>query len=984
MGAGLCAAADAERIVGLPLGGAEAPAPTLGSAPATGPLFYAVLDTVPGLTVRTEGLFGADLAIWNSPARYAEVKAPLVDLGTNWFRFPNGSLSNDYHWNGEGRMDSTGVWTAERERWSPGFLVETKWRGTTKDNYGFKRASHLVDGDSATLWWGIVDDVLDPPWFVVDLGEMRTVDEVRLQWGPEKPRSYELLAWDSAEAPYPGPHQLHASLWKSVLKQGVSGGVHASTNAGKFSARTARFWAVRFAAKDVGKQGVQVREFWLSGRGAAMTRNTEDAHGQSKVWGVGTRPGGIRRTDWTDIKWQFENFMEYVRSVPGGQAVICVNVATGTVDEAAAWVYYANKVKGYGIRDWQIGNENDGEWEEAGPLSARQYAARFIAFAQAMKKVDPGIRVHGPLHSTDEFAVKGDGMFSGRAWMETFLAVVGEAERKDRARYLDVVDFHTYPYWTAQTPDPVAMARAPLRVARMMDTLQAWMARHLEQGALRPVHLSEFSSTVIGTHQTLRAVQATAVVSLFASFVERFGDRGHALPWDVYGGLQQGTDGTQGSLRMFHPTAEASWSSWGNVYPSAQYYGQYLAFRQWVRAGLRVVPVQGQELERVRAFALASGDTARVLLANLTTVEQTVVLTRASGRSAPRQTLVLGEANYTWQGSDAQAKALPGTGPWAMRKTAAASDTVRVPPLGLAVAQWDPAVLRKTPVEMLHADLAQTTLLPGDTLRLWGTLRQQGGALQKMTWKIAGMGAGEVQALDGRCDGETEGFDLRIPLTKSIKPAEYALMVHSTGYGGVARSDTVPFRVRGTYRTIARLDTNAGWFPYAHGSNSSYANVNERPGPPPYGGYLQMAFAIEQPATQNWPNFVAVHLQVDKSLVAGKARTAGLVFDYSTRHSSETGYFELLALTDAVKDYDEYSIRLRNTHGQWVRDTVLWNKMGQEGWGTAQGPLDARGIRELEWRARSAGDGQLLLDNVYMLGEDGMEIPMPQGLRRLR
>ena len=54
--------------------------------------------------------------------------------------------------------------------------------------------------------------------------------------------------------------------------------------------------------------------------------------------------------------------MKYIKTLPNAQAVICVNAGTGTSKEAAAWVRYANKVKGYNIKQWQIGNELDGEW----------------------------------------------------------------------------------------------------------------------------------------------------------------------------------------------------------------------------------------------------------------------------------------------------------------------------------------------------------------------------------------------------------------------------------------------------------------------------------------------------------------------------------------------------------------------------------------------------------------------------------------------
>ena len=56
-------------------------------------------DLKPGIVINKENMMAADLAIWNPPSRYYDMTDALVDGGYTLFRFPNGSLSNDYHWN---------------------------------------------------------------------------------------------------------------------------------------------------------------------------------------------------------------------------------------------------------------------------------------------------------------------------------------------------------------------------------------------------------------------------------------------------------------------------------------------------------------------------------------------------------------------------------------------------------------------------------------------------------------------------------------------------------------------------------------------------------------------------------------------------------------------------------------------------------------------------------------------------------------------
>jgi hypothetical protein len=116
----------------------------------------------------------------------------------------------------------------------------------------------------------------------------------------------------------------------------------------------------------------------------------------------------------------FDNFMTKDVLPAGAQAVITVNygsnrAGTGGGDpaEAADWVRYANKEKGWNIRYWEIGNEIGGngyfgpEWEydlhapnPKGPnrkgnpaLSPSAYGRNALEFIQAMKAVDPTIKI---------------------------------------------------------------------------------------------------------------------------------------------------------------------------------------------------------------------------------------------------------------------------------------------------------------------------------------------------------------------------------------------------------------------------------------------------------------------------------------------------------------------------------------------------------------------------------------------------------------
>jgi len=86
---------------------------------------------------------------------------------------------------------------------------------------------------------------------------------------------------------------------------------------------------------------------------------------------------------------------------------ICVNVGTGTLDEASAWVEYCNRPGGtfysdlrkknghpepYGVKYWGIGNEVYGPWQ-IGHKNAADYAKMGLEFAKVMKWQDPSIKL---------------------------------------------------------------------------------------------------------------------------------------------------------------------------------------------------------------------------------------------------------------------------------------------------------------------------------------------------------------------------------------------------------------------------------------------------------------------------------------------------------------------------------------------------------------------------------------------------------------
>ncbi|CDK29226.1 unnamed protein product [Kuraishia capsulata CBS 1993] len=100
---------------------------------------------------------------------------------------------------------------------------------------------------------------------------------------------------------------------------------------------------------------------------------------------------------------EFMQWCEYM----GTEPYLCLNMGTGTLDEALAWVeycngdkdtYYANlrrkngREKPYNVKYWGVGNEVWGPWQ-VGQMTKENYALKAAQWAKAIKLLDPTVKL---------------------------------------------------------------------------------------------------------------------------------------------------------------------------------------------------------------------------------------------------------------------------------------------------------------------------------------------------------------------------------------------------------------------------------------------------------------------------------------------------------------------------------------------------------------------------------------------------------------
>lgn len=126
-------------------------------------------------------------------------------------------------------------------------------------------------------------------------------------------------------------------------------------------------------------------------------------------WSDGIGPAGERPRR-PELAWGGEEpnrfgtdeFLAYCAEL-GAAPYICLNMGTGTLAEALAWVEYCNgagdtawarrrraggRERPYGVRYWGLGNEMYGSWQ-VGAVSAEEYVREATRWARAIRMLDP-------------------------------------------------------------------------------------------------------------------------------------------------------------------------------------------------------------------------------------------------------------------------------------------------------------------------------------------------------------------------------------------------------------------------------------------------------------------------------------------------------------------------------------------------------------------------------------------------------------------
>lgn len=236
---------------------------------------------------------------------------------------------------------------------------------------------------------------------------------------------------------------------------------------------------------------------------------------------------------WIPSNTNFDRFMATAKKV-GAQPILTANYGSGTPQEAADWVKYSNVDKGYGVKYWEIGNEvygnghygNGKGWEidNHADKSPREYGKNLVAYAKAMKAVDPTVKIGAVLTTPGGWPDKEKAPGDSADWNNTVLSIAGSS--------IDFVIVHWYPGRTT-TAD---LLNTPSRIAGTTSELRSLIAKYAGSRAAS-VEIAVTETDGVGSPALTSQAAALFAPDTYMTWFEQGAT--HVDWWNLHNGTDQ-------------------------------------------------------------------------------------------------------------------------------------------------------------------------------------------------------------------------------------------------------------------------------------------------------------------------------------------------------------------------------------------------------------------------------------------------------------
>ena len=350
----------------------------------------------------------------------------------SWHWNPNGTWSDPA---GKGYFVGNGTPGADMVRHSYGYPLPH--RGVTRDDgtdqVGFSR---LDDGDETTYWksnpyltrfYTGEDDAAHPQWVFFDLSSKQDVTAIRIAWAEPYATKYAVQYW-TGDDPIHKPAQ---GSWQAfpggVVTDGKGGNAVLQLSTAPISVQWVRVWMTASSntcdthgsADKRDCMGYAIREIYLGtttkdGKFHDLLRHTPDQD-QTATYCSSVdpwhEPSNLAERAGDQIGFDLFFTSGVTRGLP---AMIPIAMLYNTPEDAAAEISYIEK-RGYPISYVEMGEEPDGHY-----TLPEDYGALYIQFAEALHRVDPKLKLGGPIFTGENKDIEvwpdqdGKASFTGR------------------------------------------------------------------------------------------------------------------------------------------------------------------------------------------------------------------------------------------------------------------------------------------------------------------------------------------------------------------------------------------------------------------------------------------------------------------------------------------------------------------------------------------------------------------------------------------
>ena len=500
----------------------------------------------------------------------------------------------DWHWNPQGTWSDPGgkgYFTGSTELGEPIRHSYGYWlphRGYTRnDGVEGSGYSRITDGDLNSYWksnpyltkpFTGEDDSVYPQWIVVDLASQQQVNAIRIAWAEPYARRYLVQYWNGDD-PIKQPTR---AVWQTfpggAVTEGKGGTVTLQLTQAPMPVQFIRILMTESSntcdthgsADRRNCVGYGIRELFLGtldGKGEFhdLVRHTPDQD-QTTTYCSSIdpwhQPSDIDPNLRDQVGFDLFYTSGYTRGLP---AMIPVSVVYAIPEDAAAEIAYIEK-RGYLISYVEMGEEPDGQY-----MLPEDYAALYLQFAAAIHKVDPKLKLGGPVFTgvNKDIEVWPDAM--GRtSWTGRFIDYL---KAHGRLQDLAFFSFEHYPF------DPCKISWGKLYEEANLTShiVDVWHQDGVPKDM--PLFITESNISWVDSEAFVDIFGALWLGDYVGSFLTAGGDAVYYFHY-VPLALGRGCNGSFGGFTLFRSDTNLQIQQ-----PLSQFFASQLINLEWVQPG---------------------------------------------------------------------------------------------------------------------------------------------------------------------------------------------------------------------------------------------------------------------------------------------------------------------------------------------------------------------------------------------------------------